>query len=1438
MQLTTTSFEASLTYNTTQRDIIGFSGLHAENYQLTSGTVCDTYDFIQNDNSFSIVNSFNATGTGKYNPVIQSSQYTTLTIAGSKMTTWQVNSYQNNITTEFVTNKSGYVSSTQLADGYVSYSLTGNQYTRFTVSYSKTPSITHDYLIHYTLTKSNNDTWEYSDHLLTRTDFDTVSTVGPFTTSTNYTYWYMAPHIPFSMSTVLRTYREETVMEDSTSSTTWGYGNGYDTSVFTDSVSEVVSNEYATSSITSYYSSTVSVSSSQFYTQTYSAWSISTTKYTETLSKDGEIAQSTSFWWDHSWTYLSSTETITSSGLRSSYSSVSMSTTIETSNLNPLWSYEYVESSQMTQDFGDRYVSLDVINYISIIPNDQLLSYEYGYKYQLTETLYSDNTTNTATIIYSDCTAGSTSITGTSTSKVTTATGSQMAYSQGDNLTLTYTATDYTYFMPEMTANGKWIDVTIENIVTGNWDFFSTMYTSETETHSELNTQFQLSGATSMANYTVVTGTATNYTGAPPGYLFSNTSYSEGISSTTHESYFDISSSGQVNFLSMLNEAGYRTDISITGGITETCNLVLTGYIVEMTSPTATDLYDHFETSSSVLQYTESSVSSDTLYKSANEVTFWYVKPDMNVAFSRTVWDITKTVSRETTETAWQDWSSGITASKSTYGEGTIAADNLFCVLNHCSATSIWTESYNTETILTSMETSTIQNVIGGISATSVTTMSNTYDFGFYSQTGNFGTVEGTDTYWQLRFATTGRISDWINSYTYYTERTIDEGVQTTWYSTLTSAVWDTWATTTVTGNTLTWSYTTQEHWWINETKSIGLGTASTTLSTRTLTTVTGNQIINNYSSETYENSYTITYTGISYYDEFKYTESIGYYKSLQANYHNSKEYFGTAITANLPLIYQSESATCTKDAQHASYSYNSNGKTNYITRSVSVIVTSESPINFTYQSISSTDSSFDINTVPVSTSRDTSFLLTSHYEAYSVLDSQGWYRAGFETAINSSYVPDITAFSELTNFSAVMKNTHYIWYTYSHEITYDSSSYTDYEKMMSSIEYHKYQFNAGTKIDMIFDATDFVSYGEIDLVNGTYNSEAKLVVGTSYSADTSLWTVYHYSEVDSQVVSYDTSAGTTTRGTTTLSGPVLVESFVWTNPNIYNSESYYIVNSYTQGELYTTDRWGTTFINGTFYTVDISGSISTYAHGTSLETQLVEIESKYPDNTISGITTVTYTTERIGESAYNTTSSNYLSWSGKSYTANNLSVYNVATTLLTMVDETSYLYTGYQFTSTLDTYYITSVYGSNYTLSKAGSYTTIGYTQSGLETTRDYFISARNGYKTEGVPYETFTSTAKDKVVSIMSSSIGYMTVTYYNSEYSQTVEAVAEFNDYYTTYYTTSVFGVETLIREPKYITGISTNTTSFTGRPGTINYESTYISGTETRTKGFGY
>ena len=46
------------------------------------------------------------------------------------------------------------------------------------------------------------------------------------------------------------------------------------------------------------------------------------------------------------------------------------------------------------------------------------------------------------------------------------------------------------------------------------------------------------------------------------------------------------------------------------------------------------------------------------------------------------------------------------------------------------------------------------------------------------------------------------------------------------------------------------------------------------------------------------------------------------------------------------------------------------------------------------------------------------------------------------------------------------------------------------------------------------------------------------------------------------------------------------------------------------------------------------------------------------------------------------------------------------------------------------------------------------------------------------------------------------------------------------------------KTKTRTPEYITAIVTNTTSFTGIPGTINYESTYLSGTVTLTKGVGY
>ena len=1433
MQLTTSSIEiSSYPGYKLETGAVNFVNWNTLYYNVTAGTVEDTFYSSNSGNSYSLIESFKITGTGIKTEPYNTTETATFTASGQRVNSWNAyDSVPDNIETSLSRYAYG-LNSTQLADDIVSYTYSGPQDVFLAATYPANVAITQHISGDVYFTFANNSTKSTTYPIMSYVE-GSGHIPGPYQKTTNKIYAY-GHDSTITASSTLKTYEVSSSVTEDVHSESWYYGHWTETYTSSAETSEVLTNDYATSSITSslYTSGYATTSTTLYYT--YSYRSEYATSYSYSLQAP-KLSISTST--RSSYTYINTTYRSTEYGYNRITTRTSVSTnvssTLNTDGFDPKWQMTSIMQSYDEQDMGDRSMSMTMnIDLIYDYVDDKLSIGNYNH-YTISEYNYSDNTFGSYTMDYLVGTEGTVSLTGTSSSVLSTGTQSNLIGHSTSGLYGTNTIASQTFYYPKNTINGIWETINWGTTITGNWPFYQDYYTSETGSATSSNLHDNITGALTVVEEATTELTYTFDPGAPGGYIFSNTVYTSSNSATMFESYFEVMDTGLRNYLGLTNGVYISEATSTMEGMT-TGNYTGTWYNVTLSAPNSTDMYAHFDTESSVIRYTSTSVSSDTLYHYENDATFWYVKPDMDLTYTRQVYSQTGYYYSN----SWNTYPSMYTTSQETIGAtGIVLADNNLCVLYTNKPYTSWTESYNTETILTSMETNTIPTVIGGISNTSVTTVSNTFPFGSYSQLGTYTSSDTTFTKYSARMW--DRARDFISSYTFYTERTIDQGVSTTWYSTLTSAIWDTVTTYTSSTYTFTWEYTTKNHWWIDETQSIGLGTASTSTTVRGSTTTTGNQIINDYSSETYQNSYTTAYTGKSDYGKNLYTESILQIETFFSNYtYADPIYLSTGITADLPLIYQSESATATMAEESASYSINSNGKTNYIQRSVSVIVTSASPIEYSYRSRSGTEILSDFDTVPISSTKATSFQLTSHVEAYSVIDSQGWYKAGFATAINSSYVPDITAFSELTNFSAVMKNTHYIWYTYSHEITYDSSSYTDYEQMMSSIEYHKYQFNAGTKIDMIFDATDFVSYNDIDLVNGTFNSEARLLVGTSYSADTSLWTVYHYSDVESQVVSYDTSASTYTRGSTTISGPVLVESFVWTNPNIYNSESYYIVDSYTQGELYTTDRWGTTFINGTFYTVDISGSISTYAHGTSLETQLVEIESKYPTDTISGITTATYTTERIGESAYNTTSSNYLSWSGKSYTANNLSVYNIATTLLTMVDETSYLYTGYQFTSTLDTYYITSIYGSNYTLDKAGSYTTLGYTQSGLETTRDYFISARNGYKTEGVPYETFTSTAKDKIVSIMSSSIGYMTVTYYNSEYSQTVEAVAEINDYYTTYYTTSVFGVETLIREPKYITGISTNTTSFTGRPGTINYESTYISGTETRTKGFGY
>lgn len=1434
MQLTTSSIEiSSFPGYKLETDAAQFINWNAIYYNVTAGTLEDTYYSSKSGNSYSLIESYQITGTGIRTAPYETSATATFTASGQRVHSW--NDY-NYVPTSIQTTVelSGYdLNSTQLADDIVSYTYSGPQRVCLMATYQVNVAITQNNSgdVHFTFADNHTQSGTYP--LMSYVE-GSGSMPGPYQRTTSR---IIAPgHLATVTSSVtMKTYEVSSSVSEDIRSESYYYGHWTNTYTSSSEVSEVITNGYATSSITStlYTSGRATTSTTLFYT--YSHRSETATSYSYSLRP---VALTVSTSSKVSYTYVDSTFVSTEYGYNNIVTetrvSTSVSSTLNTDGFDPQWQMTSTYQMFEEQDMGDRSMSMTANVGLIYNHSDDKLTISNPTHYTVSEYNYSDNTFGSYTMDFLAGTEGTVSLTGTSSSVLSTGTQSNLLGRTWEGIYGTDTVASQTFYYPEKTINGIWETLNWGTTITGNWPFYQSYYTVESQSATNSNLHDNITGALTVVEEATSTVTYTLDPGAPGGYIFSNTIYTSGSSATSFESYFEILDTGLRNYLYLTNGV-YVTSVTSTIEDMTSGNFTGTWYNVTLSAPNSTDMYAHFDTESSVIRYTSTAVSSDTLYHYESDATFWYVKPDMALTYTRQVYMETGYYYSN----SWNTYPSMYTSSMDTVGAtGIVLADENLCVLYTNQPYTSWTESYNTETILTSMETNTIPDVIGGISNTSVTTVSNTFPFGSYSQYGTYTKSDTTYTKYSARMW--DRARDFISSYTFYTERTIDQGISTTWYSTLTSAVWDIVTTLTSSTYTFTWEYTTKNHWWINETQSIGLGTASTSTTVRGSTTTTGNQIINNYSSETYQNSYTTAYTGKSDYGKNLYTESILQIETFFSNYtYDDPIYLSTGITADLPLIYQSESATATIAQENASYSINSNGKTNYIQRSVSVIVTSSSPIEYSYRSRSATEILSDFDTVPISSTKTTSFQLTSHVEAYSVIDSQGWFTAGFKTLGNENYVPVFTHISEITNISSVQKNTYYNWYTYSREASYDSSSYTIYDNDVSSLNYDVYYFSPNMHIDMIFDATAFTSYDEIDLINGRFNTEAKLLVGTSYSAETDVWTVNHYSEIQSEHYYYDTAESKYKRTTTLVSGPDFVESFTWSNPAIYNAETYYIIDSVVESQSVMTNRYGTTIIDGTFYTVTSSDSQTrTFAHGTSYETQLVEMEDKLYDNTISGITSSTFLSVKTAEPVYNTTSTVYDSWSGITYTANEISVFNAQTTMYTMNIETSFLYTGYQFTSTLDTYYITSIYGQGYTLDKHGSYTTVGYTQSGLETTNQYYLSARQGYTTIGETFGSYTSTANEKVVSVVSSSIGNMTVTYYDTEYSQTVQAIAAIRDYYTTYYTTSVFGVDKVTRTPEYITAIVTNTTSFTGIPGTINYESTYLSGTVTLTKGVGY
>ena len=122
MQLTTSSIEiSSFPGYQLETGVVQFVNWNEVYYNVTAGTLEDTYYSSKSENSYSLIESYRITGTGILTQPYNTTSTATFTATGQRVHSW--NAYDSApVSIQTTVDINGYaLSSTQLADDIVSY---------------------------------------------------------------------------------------------------------------------------------------------------------------------------------------------------------------------------------------------------------------------------------------------------------------------------------------------------------------------------------------------------------------------------------------------------------------------------------------------------------------------------------------------------------------------------------------------------------------------------------------------------------------------------------------------------------------------------------------------------------------------------------------------------------------------------------------------------------------------------------------------------------------------------------------------------------------------------------------------------------------------------------------------------------------------------------------------------------------------------------------------------------------------------------------------------------------------------------------------------------------------------------------------------------------------------------------------------------------------
>lgn len=920
------------------------------------------------------------------------------------------------------------------------------------------------------------------------------------------------------------------------------------------------------------------------------------------------------------------------------------------------------------------------------------------------------------------------------------------------------------------------------------------------------------------------------------------------VSCNSYNTAFYVYDTGTRNklCLSYTNASSITIDsVTTENGTTVKSGNFRTQYCVSLDAKDDLEAYKSFSTDYSTLRIYDSSSDGQTISEYVKDLAFTYVIPEKNFDYELRiyVYDSLMYSTLSSLSNGYMD--GGYTyipkiSDYHTYYSGIMEEGKPFCIASHGKFVSsrIYTTSKKFQ-ITTSEWVSAPPAMGGGSDDTSTLSISSSLGY-FYQEIYPHNVTRSDKTYtYNLSALTELSSASWGSTYTYSTKRTFYEETRTTWYSSLVSAQWDTVTTVTSVGYSATYSTKWFSPLWSG---SCDAGFDTYVDTTRTSTTTTGYQIMNQHHSDTYLFVESSEYTGVSWYSDKRHKYHYTLQFREQYDY-SDKYYYGVKFTANFPEIYQSITATEYAVNSDVRYVSDSNGQTNYIQSSISLYITSDKDFDITMQTGSHYSGNYnsEITYGGTKSTKTSKIFLTSHVELYTRLASEGWYNTGCHTAGLSQFIPDVQNFSDMTNFSGVRVSTDYINFTYSTNRVYDSESFTDYYDYKSMITCDIYRMYAGTKAEFVQDAYSIQSYSTINYDFGEWDKGAYVLFGTSYTSPNDYWTVSHISMKESIHAWKDTADGKDKRTTVTVEPETVIETVRVYRPDIYNSAVSSMVSSMMESNNVSTGPFGTTIVNGTFYTCkDTDYNYErTFANGTWYETgvndKMISNALATLDRTISD----TYIRTYVSTSGVKGTVTDYASWRGKTYTGYSVSQLTQRNGVMTMVKESDIRQTDYDYTGTFGNYYMTTEYGGGYTLTYGEQTTSIGTTSVGGVLTREYYLHASNYTTSSEKPFATFTSTANEKVTKVLTSTVGYKDVTYYDTYYGQTVKALGEYKDMVTKYTTVSALGVERESYEPSFITAIKNKNYTTSCKKAVANKMSTYVvSGSITRTVGVGY